>query len=122
MTTTTQSRNLLSAKKKANREILRTVPYQEGFHFYMELGKYTGITATSLDEFAAKLQIIPADSVAFHFQRGDFQKWFRNILRDEALAKRFDQLKPWSSQPPENLRKKLYITVQRRLTELRTTA
>ena len=52
--------------KPTNVNPLRTVPFEKGFHFYTNLGNYTGITATNLSEFAAKLQIVPSESVIFH--------------------------------------------------------
>jgi len=55
----------------------------------------TGMTASSAVEFAEKLQIIPLESVMFHFQRQDFQKWLKNTVGDEELAKRIDQIKAW---------------------------
>jgi len=108
-------------RKNRGQEFLSSVAYEKGFHFYIEMGKYTGITATSLDEFAAKLQTIPVESVSFHFQRDDFQKWLRNTIGDGELASRIDQLKQWpSGSSDENLRKELVKTVQKRLSELRT--
>ena len=108
-------------KKTRIMNVLRTVPYSSGFHFYTELEKYTGITATSIDEFSAKLQIIPLESVVFHFQRDDFQKWLRITLGEEELAQRIDQMKKWPSwSSDEDLRKELVKTVQKRLSELRT--
>ena len=120
MTSKTTEANKPSAKKNKAMELLSTVPYEKGFHFYSGLGKYTGITATSLYEFAGKLQTISVESVSFHFQRDDFQKWLRNTLGDYVLATRIDQLKKglsWSSN--ENLRKELVTTVQKRLSELK---
>jgi hypothetical protein len=108
-------------KKTRIMNVLRTVPYSSGFHFYTELEKYTGITATSIDEFSAKLQIIPLESVVFHFQRDDFQKWLRITLGEEEIAQRIDQMKKWPSwSSDEYLRKELVKTVQKRLSELRT--
>ena len=108
-------------RKNGGQELLSNVPYEKGFHFYTEMGKYTGITATSLDEFAGKLQTIPVESVSFHFQRDDFQNWLRNTVGDGELAGRIDQLKKWPSwSSDENLRKELVKTVQKRLSELRT--
>ncbi len=107
-------------KKTAAQELLRTVPYDSGFHFYTGLGKYTGVTATSLDEFSSKLQTVPVESVTFHFQRDDYQKWLTSTIGDEELAQRIDQLKKWPSwSSDENLRKELVKAVQKRLTELR---
>ena len=103
-------------EKRKNLNLLNTVPFENGFHFYTELGKNTGITASSTIEFAEKLQIIPIQSVTFHFQRQDFQKWLKNTIGDEELAKRIDQINAWVHD--ENLRKELFKTVQNRITEL----
>jgi hypothetical protein len=94
-----------------------TVPFENSFQFYTELGKNTGITASSTVEFAEKLQIIPIQSVTFHFQRQDFQRWFINTIGDEELAKRIDQINVWTHDD-ENLRKELSKTVQNRIIEL----
>ncbi len=108
------------SKKTNGQALLRTVPYESGFHFYVGLGNYTGITATSLDEFALKLQTIPVESVTFHFQRDDYQKWLLNTIGDKELAKQIDQLKDWPSwSSDENLRKELVKSIQKRLAELR---
>lgn len=98
-------------------EILRTVPYEKGFHFYSAIGNFSGETATSLDDFEKKLQVVSADSVNFHLQRGDFQKWIEDTLGDRELAKRVSLVK--LTLPVENLRKELLAIVQTRITELR---
>jgi alpha-amylase len=103
-------------EKRKNLNLLNTVPFENGFHFFTELGKYTGITASSTVEFAEKLQIVPIQSVTFHFQRQDFQKWLKNTVGDEELAKRIDHIRAWSSD--ENLRKELFKTVHTRIAEL----
>ena len=105
-----------SPAKPKGPNLLNTVPYEKGFHFFTEHGKYTGITACGTVEFAEKLEIIPIESVMFHFQRQDFQKWLRNTIGDEELAKRIDPIEAWSSD--ENLRKELFKTVHTRITEL----
>ena len=104
-------------EKQKNLNLLKTVPLKNGFHFYTELEKNTGITASSTVEFAEKLQIIPIQSVTFHFQRQDFQRWFKNTIGDEELAKRIDQINIWTHDD-ENLRRELSKTVQNRITEL----
>ena len=104
-------------EKPKNLNLLKTVPFENGFHFFTELGKYTGITAIGTVEFAEKLQMIPVQSVAFHFQRQDFQRWFKITVGDEELAQRIDQINLWTHDD-ENLRKKLSETVQNRITEL----
>jgi hypothetical protein len=98
-------------------EILRTVPYEKGFHFYTAQGNFTRETATNLDTFEKKLQTVPADSVNFHFQRGDFQKWIEDTLGDKELAKRVSVIK--RTLPVEDLRKELLAIVQTRIANLR---
>ena len=70
--------------------LLKTVPSEYSFQFFTELEKNTGITASNTVEFAEKLQIIPIQSVTFHFQRQDFQRWFKITIGDEELSKRID--------------------------------
>jgi hypothetical protein len=98
-------------------EILRTVLYEKGFHFYTALGNYTMKTATSLDDFEKKLRVVPAESVNFHMRRGDFQKWIKDTLNDNQLAKRIDSIEP--NLPAEDLRKELLAILKTRIAELR---
>jgi len=98
-------------------EILRTVPYEKGFHFYTASGNYIGETATSLHDFEMKIQIVPAASVNFHMQRGDFQKWIKDTLGDAELAKRISLIE--LTLPAEDLRKELLETVRTRINALR---
>jgi hypothetical protein len=98
-------------------EILRTVPYEKGFHFYTASGNYTGETATSLHDFEMKIQVVPVASVNFHMHRGDFQKWISDTLGDTELAKRISLIE--LTLPAEGLRKELLETVQTRINALR---
>jgi menaquinone-dependent protoporphyrinogen IX oxidase len=97
--------------------LINTVPFEKNFQFYIELGKNTGITASNTIEFAEKLQIVPIQSITFHFQRQDFQRWLKITIGDEELAKRIDQINVWTHDD-ENLRKELSETVQNRIAEL----
>jgi hypothetical protein len=96
---------------------LNAVPYDNGFHFYTGIGNYTGVTATSLAEFAEKLQTIDNSSIRFHFQRADFRKWIKNTIGDPELAKRMNMIKPELSD--EKLRQELLKVVQARIVELK---
>jgi alpha-amylase len=87
-----------------------TVSFENGFHFYTAIGNYTGITATNLSEFATKLQIIPKESITFHFQRKDFQKWVEYTIKDAALAERISRAN--GEQSAEDLRKEILRTVE----------
>lgn len=97
--------------------ILRTVPYEKGFHFHTDLGYFTGKTATNLYAFEKILQVVAADSVNFHFQRKDFQKWIKYTLGDNELAKRLALIKlPYSA---EELRKELLAILRTRIDQLK---
>jgi hypothetical protein len=102
--------------KSSESKILRTVPYEEGFHFTTEKGIDTGITATSLLDFVGKLETIDVTSVMFHYSRGDFQKWMHDTLGDKALSNQLCFVELDSSG--EKVRKQLLRIVQKRLTEL----
>ena len=86
------------------------------FYFFLSHGKYTGESATSLEEFADKIEKINTKSLEFHFCRGDFERWVAETLGDTELAKQINNL---SKQNPvgETLRSQLYDVVSNRLME-----
>lgn len=104
------------ARPKFSNTILRTLLYNQGFHFYKTFGQYTGITATSLNEFYSKLKIVDEQSMLFHYLRGDFQKWIKNTLKDQELAKQIDQIE--TSPTLKNIREKILFLLNKRLKEL----
>jgi hypothetical protein len=96
--------------------ILRTVPFENGFHFCKEGGLYTNSTATSLVDFANELDDIDVDCVEFHYPRGDFQFWITKILGDEELGNRMCFVE--SNLHQEQLRRELSRIVRLRIKEL----
>jgi hypothetical protein len=72
---------------------LRVVPDVLGFHFYMAVGDYCGVSVHSLEEFADALQYVCSEAIVFHFERGDFQNWIRDVIGDNELAKKIDDIK-----------------------------
>jgi hypothetical protein len=102
--------------KSSSAKFLSNIPYESGFHFFTAIGCSTGITATNLNEFAAKLEIVPAESVDFHFQRKDFQKWIAETLGDKDLAEAVSIF--GAARSAEDLRKEMLRMVQERIGEL----
>ena len=96
---------------------MSTVPFDRGFHFYVGLDCNTGETATSLETFALKLEIINADSIGFHLQRKDFQNWLKTTVGDDVLAERIGHINV--KLPVEELRNELVQTVQNRIAYLK---
>ncbi len=99
---------------------LSTVAYSCGFHFYTDVGHDTGVTATSFEEFAEKLQTISLDSVKFHFERADFQRWIRTIFCDAELAESIGLISEEYSE--ENLRQEIINRVKNHITKLKATS
>ncbi len=106
-------------KAEQAQKILSPVPYDKGFHFYIALGNYTGVTSTSLCSFLRDVGSIDPQSIKFHFERGDFQKWIRKILGDEELAKKIEKLN--KNVEEETLRQQLTGLVQKRISQLQLT-
>jgi len=99
--------------------MLRTVLYAQGFHFFMPDGHYTSKTEMSLHSFLIDMKSIDTQSIKFHFDRGDFQKWLRTTIGDEDLALIIGKLD--EKIPEENLGEKLADIVQKRISELQLT-
>ncbi len=95
----------ISVKNSRNRQSLRDVPFESGFHFCTDGGYYTGISALSLCDFIEKLKTIDEDSIDFHIKRRDFQKWVRDVFGDEELAWAIDRI----SDSEGNLRRQQLI-------------
>jgi hypothetical protein len=98
-------------------KILRKVTVEEGFRFFREIGDYTGKVAMSLEDFAVDLRTMDLRSIEFHFQRQDFEKWIRNVLGDEELAKSLSQIR--MGLQGEKLRNELIMVVTKRVDDLK---
>ena len=72
---------------------LRVVPDAKGFHFYTGIADYCGVSVHSLEEFADALQYVCSEAIVFHFERGDFQNWIRDVIGDYELAQVIDNIK-----------------------------
>jgi hypothetical protein len=106
-----------SANTKSTAEkILATVPYINGFHFFESIGKYTGETAVSLVAFAKEVEIIPIESIDFHFKRADFQKWIADTIGDTELATAIGHIEKELTGEP--LRKRILGIINARVREL----
>jgi hypothetical protein len=98
---------------------LRTVSHAKGFHFYTALGDYCGVSAHSLEEFANALQYVCSASIVFHFERGDFQNWIREVICDAELAQSIDAIRTCERHlAAEYCRKEIMERVQVRLFQL----
>ncbi|MEM2995283.1 MAG: DUF5752 family protein [Candidatus Bathyarchaeia archaeon] len=77
-------------------KILRTVPREKAFYFFTSIGNYTGISASSIEEFLKKINEVNVKSLEFHFHRGDFEKWMAEVLEDKELAEEIRKLQKFN--------------------------
>ena len=103
--------------KSSSAKFLNNTTYESGFHFFTAIGNYTGITAINISEFVTKLQNVPVESVDFHFQRKDFQKWIQETLGDKELAEGMSIF--GAARSGEDLRKEMLRIVQERIAKLK---
>ena len=98
-------------------KILSNVPLEDAFQFCTADGVYTKISAISLEDFVDKLDGVDAISLLFHYPRGDFQAWIRDIVGDRELADKMCFILRDISG--ENLRQELIKMVEKRISELK---
>lgn len=102
---------LESLLARVERERATTVLGREAvFYFSLEVGRYTGLSASSLDEFFKVLAIAPVQSLEFHLKRGDFEAWLKSIGLDD-LASTFGALRK-ENMSGEALRSRILEVVQ----------
>ncbi len=102
-----------------NRVRLAAVVADEPFLFYTGVGEkyYTGKMAWSLKGLITAVREASLKSLEFHGQRGDFEKWADESLRDRKLA---DQLKKitLANLKGEQLRKTIVNTLTKRFAQM----
>jgi len=98
--------------------ILRKLSREEAFYFFTSIGNYTGESATSLEEFAKKIEEFDTRSLEFHLYRRDFEEWVTKILGDEMLAEEIKTVRSLGLAG-DALRRELYGVVSKRYDELK---
>jgi len=115
------SRGKRTKKKTVDRDkallITSSVPAEKGFHFSTDPQKPTGNIATSIFDFLDEVKKIDVRSIDFHSKRGDFSKWLREVIKDDALANDFERLSSLAVTG-EELRQKIVEVTEMRCKEL----
>lgn len=93
------------------------LPAPKRFYFRDASGRYLGRAAASLWEFREALGELPVDSIRYHLERRDFERWLRGILHDDELARRLRKIRHRDLQG-EALRQALLEVVSDRYEEL----
>lgn len=111
-----KSLGLVEVDKEKASEILAYQPVDKTFHFYADLDKPLNAFAASLGDFCDKVKSIDVSAIEFHVHRGDFEAWFSG-LGDTELARKTLLVRE-QKMFGEDLRKKLYEVVRKRVEEL----
>jgi hypothetical protein len=101
--------------------MLRPVPVEKGFTFFYEFARPTQLTVRSLEEFLSALKKVNVKSIEFHRERGDFERWVRQVIGDSALT---DKLNALANErlSGEKLRTRILSVFEQRINELKTMA
>ena len=97
---------------EANVILPKEVPDEKAFYFYSEMGGYIGQNSASLEDFLEKVNSIDVKSLEFHFYRGDFEKWFKEVWGYEELDEEIRNLRKLNLKG-QILRTRLYDTVSK---------
>ncbi len=111
----------LERPELAAKRILRRLPAGKGFTFFYEFARPTGLIVHSLSDFYSTLQTVDVSSIRFHMERGDFERWLRQVVGDNELAHEMARL--WNKKlVGERLRKEILDATKKRMKELKRTA
>ncbi len=111
-----QAIGLPKVDKNLAQNILGSLSLEKAFHFYYDINQYSGVHATSLNDFVGKIQTVNLKCIEFHVPRRDFELWIRS-LGDIELSKKLEMLR-MRHLSGETLRKEVYETVKSRCEEL----
>lgn len=81
--------------------------------FYFQDKTGHSMPAGNLSEFIDRVRILNLDVLKYHFWRGDFSRWIRDVLHDETLARWVDRLRA-TDLSGEALRQVLLDTLEQR--------
>ena len=93
------------------------LPEHKKFYFHDASGRYLGRVAGNLWEFREALGELPVESLQYHLQRGDFERWLQGVFHDSELISRMRKISRRDIQG-EALRQTLIEVVIDRYKEL----
>jgi len=87
------------------------------FYFFNDINKYSGTYANSLIVFSNALKKIEKESLNFHFNRGDFEKWIRTTIGDSYLANEINKISAYADEG--ELLENVCQIIEKRIIELK---
>ncbi|MFH0897711.1 MAG: sugar phosphate nucleotidyltransferase [Candidatus Bathyarchaeota archaeon] len=87
------------------------LPMDKPFYFHLDVGKFTGVTASTIIDLITTLQTVPIESVEFHLYRRDFERWIRDVFQANMLTEEISVLRKEDLRG-EELRRRLVKTIK----------
>ena len=82
----------LQKPELAAKWIMRQLPKNKGFTFYHKFAKPINSEASSLKGFSEELKSVPIQSIEYHIERADFERWISQVLGDKKLAQKIGEI------------------------------
>ena len=111
----------LQKPELAAKWILRRLPTDKGFTFFYEFARPTNVTTHDMFEFARALNMVTIQSLKYHTERGDFERWLSQVLGDKKLAEKISSMTS-EKLVGKTLRKRLVAVVEARVKQLESLA
>ncbi|MCU1310155.1 MAG: phosphoglycolate phosphatase [Candidatus Angelobacter sp.] len=102
-------------KRHSRKYAVGELPPESSFYFTGPEGKLH-LRAYNLLSFANIAEGIDDETLLFHLRRGDYSRWFRDMVKDKDLAKEAETLEKQPDLPVKEIRTKLVEMVSRRYT------
>jgi alpha-amylase len=109
----------LEKPELAAKRLLRRLPSGLGFVFSYNFARSSGLIVNSLGEFVSVLRSVDLSSIRFHMEKGDFERWIREVVGDEVLADKISAIKFKKRLKGESIRKNLLVATGQRLKQLK---
>jgi alpha-amylase len=110
----------LEKPELAAKRILRRLPAGMGFTFSYDFGHSSILAVHTLTEFASALKNVAESSLRFHAEKGDFERWIRQVIGDDKLADEIAVISNANKKlKGESLRKRLFTSTARRIRQLK---
>lgn len=103
------------------KRVLRQLSVAKGFTFFHGFARRSQRAVRSLNEFHSALRTVDLESIRFHMERGDFERWIRQVVGDDQLAGMMAKLSD-GRLIGEKLRRRILGVVERRIRRLQETA
>ena len=72
--------------------LMAPLPKPKRFYFRLSPSDSGPTVAASMWEFRQAIPALPLTTIEYHLMKGDFERWFREVLRDKELAKRIRKM------------------------------